>query len=82
VSGHSKRVGDADRAARSRGAARTRSMKGHHRLMPGWLALVLLVTPVLIVAVLGTREVRSAERGRRITTVPDGWLPARGVVVD
>ena len=50
--------------------------------MPGWLALVLLVTPVLIVAVLGTREVRSAERGRRITTVPDGWLPARGVVVD
>ena len=82
MSGHSKRVGDADRAARSRGAARTRSMKGHHRLMPGWLALVLLVTPVLIVAVLGTREVRSAERGRRITTVPDGWRPARGVVVD
>src|SRR5664279_1899487 len=57
-------------------------MKGHHRLMAAWLALVLLVTPVLIVAVLGTREVRSAERGRRIATVPDGWLPAGGVVVD
>jgi len=50
--------------------------------MPAWLAFVLLLTPVVIVAVLGTREVRSAERGRRITTVPDGWLPARGVVVD
>jgi len=50
--------------------------------MPAWLALVLLVTPVVIVAILGTREVRSVERGRRITTVPDGWLPARGVVVD
>ncbi len=50
--------------------------------MPAWLALLLLVTPVAIVAVLGTREVRSADRGRRITTVPDGWLPARGVVVD
>jgi len=47
--------------------------------MPAWLALVLLITPVVIVAVLGTREVRSAERGRRITTVPDGWLPARTV---
>ncbi len=50
--------------------------------MPAWLALVLLVTPVVIVAVLGTREVRSTDRGRRITIVPDGWLPARGVVVD
>jgi hypothetical protein len=50
--------------------------------MPAWLALMLLVTPVVIAAVFGTREVRGADRGRRGRTVPSGWLAARGVVVD
>ena len=50
--------------------------------MPAWLGLVLLVLPVLIVAVFGTRQVRESAGGRTITTVPDGWVAARGVVVD
>ncbi len=50
--------------------------------MPAWLGLLLLVLPVLIVAVFGTRQVRETGGDRTITTVPDGWVPARGVVVD
>jgi hypothetical protein len=50
--------------------------------MPAWLGLLLLVLPVFIVAVFGTRQVRETGGDRTITVVPDGWLPARGVVVD
>ncbi len=50
--------------------------------MPAWLGLILLVLPVFIVAVFGTRQVRETGVDRMITTVPDGWLKARGVVVD
>ncbi len=50
--------------------------------MPAWLGLLLLVLPVVIVAVFGTRQVRETGGDRTITTVPDGWVPARGVVVD
>ena len=50
--------------------------------MPAWLGLILLVLPVLIVAVFGTRQVRETGGDRTITTVPSGWVAARGVVVD
>ncbi|HEY5114775.1 MAG TPA: DUF3592 domain-containing protein [Nakamurella sp.] len=50
--------------------------------MPAWLGLLLLIVPVVIVAAFGTRQVRESSHGRAFTTVPDGWLPARGVVVD
>ena len=50
--------------------------------MPAWLGLILLVLPVLIVAVFGTRQVRETGGDRAIATVPAGWVPARGVVVD
>ncbi len=50
--------------------------------MPAWLGLILLVLPVLIVAGFGTRQVRETGGDRAIPTVPEGWVPARGVVVD
>ncbi|MEP6560520.1 MAG: DUF3592 domain-containing protein, partial [Nakamurella sp.] len=50
--------------------------------MPAWLGLLCLVTPVFIVAWFGTRQIRESKRGRKPAAVPDGWLPARGVVVD
>lgn len=50
--------------------------------MPAWLGLLLLVIPVIIVAAFGTRQVRESTDGRKTATVPEGWVPARGVVVD
>lgn len=50
--------------------------------MPPWLGLLLLVTPVVIVAAFGTRQIRESKRSRTPARVPEGWLPARGVVVD
>jgi len=50
--------------------------------MPAWLGLLLLVLPVVIVAAFGTRQIRESKRGRELAAVPEGWLLARGVVVD
>ena len=50
--------------------------------MPAWLGLLLLIVPVMMVAAFGTRQVRESNTGRTFSKVPDGWLPARGVVVD
>ena len=50
--------------------------------MPAWLGLLLLVTPVFLAAAFGTRQIRESKSARTIGAVPDGWLPARGVVVD
>lgn len=50
--------------------------------MPAWLGLLLLIVPVVIVAAFGTRQVRESADGRAFSTVPEGWVPARGVVVD
>ncbi len=50
--------------------------------MPAWLALSLAVVPILVIAVYGTKRVRNSDRTRRISTVPEGWIAARGVVVD
>ena len=50
--------------------------------MPAWLGLLLLVAPIVIVAAFGTRQVRESKHGRATATVPDGWLPVHGVVVD
>lgn len=50
--------------------------------MPHWLALMLLVIPAVLAGLFGTREVRAAHRERAAPTVPKGWLPARGVIVD
>lgn len=50
--------------------------------MPAWLGLILLVTPVLLAAIFGTRQVRESRQARQLGMVPDGWVPARGVVVD
>jgi hypothetical protein len=50
--------------------------------MPAWLGLLLLIVPVVLTAAFGTRQVRESNTGRASSKVPDGWLPARGVVVD
>ncbi len=50
--------------------------------MPAWLGLLLLVIPVLLAAIFGTRQVKESRQARQLGAVPDGWLPARGVVVD
>ena len=50
--------------------------------MPAWLGLLLLIVPVVLTAAFGTRQVRESNAGRASSKVPDGWLPARGVVVD
>jgi hypothetical protein len=50
--------------------------------MPAWLALTLAVLPIMMIAVYGTKRVRNSDRTRQISRVPDGWVPARGVVVD
>ena len=50
--------------------------------MPAWLALSLAVLPILVVAVYGTKRIRNSDRTRRISRVPERWVPARGVVVD
>jgi hypothetical protein len=50
--------------------------------MPAWLGLLLLIVPVIIVAAFGTRQVRESADGRSFSTVPEGWVRARGVVVD
>ena len=42
----------------------------------------LAVLPILVVAVYGTKRIRNSDRTRRISRVPEGWVPARGVVVD
>jgi Protein of unknown function (DUF3592) len=49
--------------------------------MPAWLGLLLLVTPVFLAAGFGTRQIRESKHGRAVA-VPDGWVAARGVVVD
>ena len=41
---------------------RIRRRSRHHQEMPAWLGLILLVLPVFIVAVFGTRQVRETER--------------------
>jgi hypothetical protein len=50
--------------------------------MPAWLGLILLVTPVILAAVFGTRQIRESKRARSTDYVPEGWVPAHGVVVD
>jgi hypothetical protein len=50
--------------------------------MPAWLGLLLLVTPVVLAAVFGTRQVRESKQARSTVAVPEGWVPAHGVVVD
>jgi hypothetical protein len=50
--------------------------------MPAWLGLLLLVTPVFLAAAFGTRQIRESKSAHVIGAVPDGWLAARGVVVD
>lgn len=50
--------------------------------MPAWLGLLLLVIPVLLAAIFGTRQVKESRQARQLGVVPEGWLPARGVVVD
>lgn len=50
--------------------------------MPDWLALLLLVVPAVLAGMFATREVRAAHRERAVPSVPEGWLPARGVIVD
>lgn len=50
--------------------------------MPAWLGLLLLIVPVVIAASFGTRQVRESASERSFRTVPDGWVAARGVVVD
>ena len=50
--------------------------------MPAWLGVLLLIVPVVLTAAFGTRQVRESNAGRTSSKVPDGWLPARGVVVD
>lgn len=50
--------------------------------MPEWLALLVLVVPAVLAGAFGTREVRAAHREREVPSVPEGWLPARGVIVD
>lgn len=50
--------------------------------MPDWLALLLLAVPAVLAGMFGTREVKAAHRERAVPSVPDGWLPARGVIVD
>lgn len=50
--------------------------------MPAWIGAVLVLGPLIFAATLATARLRRAHRGRRITTVPTGWVRARGVVVD
>jgi hypothetical protein len=50
--------------------------------MPAWLGLLLLVVPVFLAALFGTRQVRESQRARRFGGVPEGWVSAPGVVVD
>lgn len=50
--------------------------------MPNWLALMLLVIPAVLAGLFGTREVRATHRERAVPSVPQGWVPARGVIVD
>jgi Protein of unknown function (DUF3592) len=50
--------------------------------MPAWLGLLLLVIPVLLAAIFGTRQVKESKQARQLGAVPDGWVSARGVVVD
>ena len=50
--------------------------------MPAWLGVLLLIVPVVLAAAFGTRQVRESNAGRAFSKVPDGWLPAHGVVVD
>jgi len=50
--------------------------------MPAWLGLLLLVIPVLLAAVFGTRQVKESRQARQLGAVPEGWVAARGVVVD
>ncbi|TKV58282.1 DUF3592 domain-containing protein [Nakamurella flava] len=50
--------------------------------MPNWLALTLLVIPAVLAGLFGTREVRAAHRERAVPSVPQGWVSARGVIVD
>lgn len=46
------------------------------------MGLLLLVLPVFLVAAFGTRQVRESKHARTVASVPDGWLPAMGVVID
>ena len=50
--------------------------------MPAWLGLLLLVVPVFLAAAFGTRQIRESKSAHSLGTVPEGWLAARGVVVD
>lgn len=50
--------------------------------MPPWLGLLLLTIPVVFVAAFGTRQVRESADDRSAVAVPEGWVAARGVVVD
>jgi hypothetical protein len=50
--------------------------------VPDWLSLLLAAVPIVLAATFGTRQVRYSKLSRSIPTVPAGWLPAHGVVVD